>query len=349
LPIKVGILGYGYMGKWHHNHIDAIEGACVTEACDILPERLDEAKQRGLKICSDATELLADNLDLVIVATPNNLHKQLSIQALRAGRNVLCEKPVTMNVAQLDEVLDAAADSGMLFTTHQNRRWDMDYLVICEAIQKGTIGKPITIESRVMGERGIMFGWRGEPEFGGGMLLDWGPHLVDQLLTLNRGNKVKTVFAQVRSILTPHVDDYCILELLFQNGMNAHVELGTFSLVKQPRWFVYGDKGTLMVENFTGKSGEIAKIKVNGSQQFEFQDNSTGPSRTLKPLSPECIEKCNLPELQGNAYAFYDNLFLAIQGREDLTVSHQDMRRCMQVIDSAFQSSKEQRSLDVDI
>jgi scyllo-inositol 2-dehydrogenase (NADP+) len=350
LSVNIGILGYGYMGKWHHDKIEMLEDARVTSACDINPARLQEARLRKLKTYSNVESFLNDDLDLVIVATPNNLHKQLSIQALKARKNVLCEKPVTLNTTQLDEVLDVAAQSGKNFTTHFNRRWDVDYLVICEAIKKGYIGETFSIESRVLGERGAMFGWRADPEFGGGMLLDWGPHLIDQILTLNHGNKVKTIFAQIRSVLTPHVDDYCKLELLFQNGLSAHIEMGTFSLTKLPRWFAYGNHGTMKLNDFSGKTGEILTIKTNG----DYLDSSNevgviGPSRTLNPLSRDRIERIDLPEIQAESLAFYNNLLNVIKGREDSVVSYQDLRRCMLVIDAAFQSGKVHCSLDVDI
>ncbi|MBR5743360.1 MAG: Gfo/Idh/MocA family oxidoreductase, partial [Clostridia bacterium] len=187
---KIGIVGFGYMGHFHMRKIASFpERAKLTAVLDIKPEAREEAEALGLKAFGAEEDFLAEDLDLVVVSTPNNFHAHYAIAAMRAGKNVLCEKPVTMSAAELEEVIAVSNETGKLFTVHQNRRFDVDYLAVCEAVRSGEIGRITTIESRVLGERGVCFGWRVDPVAGGGMLYDWGVHLIDQMLMLYKGEK----------------------------------------------------------------------------------------------------------------------------------------------------------------
>ena len=188
----IAFIGYGGMAGWHHSMIrENFPDFTVKGAYDIRPEVREGMKQKGLYAYESAEELLADKeVDLVTIAVPNNFHKDYSIACMRAGKNVICEKPVTMNAAELEEVIAVSKETGKIFTVHQNRRWDRDYRIVRKALEEGTIGKPYFIETRVQGSRGSMHGWRGYRENGGGMLLDWGVHLLDQLLDMIPGKVV---------------------------------------------------------------------------------------------------------------------------------------------------------------
>ncbi len=183
---KLAIIGFGGMGGWHFQNIrDKVKVITVKGVWDIRKKALDKAKEQGLYAYSGLGELLNDSeVDIVTVATPNDFHKQLVISCLEAGKNVVCEKPVALNANELTEMMDAAKRSGKLFSIRQNRRWNKDYRIIKKIVDSGTLGKPYFIESRVQGSRGAMHGWRGHKINGGGMLLDWGVHLIDQLMNM---------------------------------------------------------------------------------------------------------------------------------------------------------------------
>src|SRR5699024_10898131 len=103
----------------------------------------------------------------ILIATPNDSHKELAITAMRAGKHVLCEKPVAMNVEELDEILAVAKETGKTFMVHQNRRWDPDFLMVRNMYQQKPIGEVFQIESRVQGANGIPGDWRHLKEHGG--------------------------------------------------------------------------------------------------------------------------------------------------------------------------------------
>ena len=163
MSIQVGIIGFGYMGHFHMRKVRSFpEEAAITAVFDIKPEALKDAENEGFKAFDHLEAFLAEPLDLVVIATPNNVHAQYAIACMKAGKNVLCEKPVTMSAAELKDVIAVSNETGKIFTVHQNRRFDVDYLEVVKAVRSGEIGKITTIESRVLGERGVCFGWRAD-------------------------------------------------------------------------------------------------------------------------------------------------------------------------------------------
>ena len=143
--IKMAIVGFGGMGGWHCENIttrlnDLLE---VKGIYDVRPEPGEKAAGLGMKVYSSLEELLADpEIELVTVATPNNFHKEIVIAALKAGKNVVCEKPATICSADLEEMIAVAKETGKLFSIHQNRRWDKDYRTVKAVIDSGAIGAP---------------------------------------------------------------------------------------------------------------------------------------------------------------------------------------------------------------
>ncbi len=348
--IKVGIIGFGYMGRFHLNKIQNMEGMKVVGVFDIDDEQKDYAiKEYGLVAYNTVEELLSNtDIRLVIISTPNDSHHEYAMKALNAGKNVLCEKPAMLTTAELKEVLTVAKEKKVIFTTHQNRRWDKDYDVVCKVVKQGLIGGITTIYSETHGQRGVCFGWRADPEKGGGMLYDWGIHLIDQLLNLFPGQKVVSVYSRLRSILTPAVDDYFEVELEFENDIVAHISVGTFALQDRPRWFVFGDKGTLKLNDFSGVNGGIAKIKdyVRAFPRVS-KATSLGPSRTMAHLERENFEDISLPLPDDKPMEFYRNLRASILGDEKPYVAPEEMLRDLTVIEKVFESNDKGERLTV--
>ncbi len=350
MSVRAGIIGFGYMGHFHLRRSREM-GIEVVAAYNTPSPRLDEARAEGLTAYDRLDEFLADDrFSLVYICTPNDVHAQLAIACLEAGKHVMCEKPVAMNSTELEACIAAAQRNHRIFTVHQNRRWDVDYLTVKAVVNSGEIGRITTVNSRVYGQRGVCFGWRADPVRGGGMLYDWGIHLIDQYLCMFRGHKVVSVYARLLSILTPAVDDSFELQMQFDNETCAIVHVGTFSLQNLPRWFVYGDRGTLSLEDFSAAKGGMAHIRENVSGfDSVFGKHHIGPSRTMAPLQPEYIEKLEIPHVETDPYAYHRNLIAACEGLEEPLVSFDDMRRAMKIVDLAFESSRTNQVIKTEI
>lgn len=137
--IKLGIIGFGGMGKWHAQNAPRA-GVEIAAVCDIAEEKQKEAIEMGYRLYTNADELLADpEVNTVILTVPNYLHKEMCIKAAKAGKNVITEKPAAMSVQELDEMEAACKEAGVFFTSHQNRRWDKDMLTVKKHMMKDSL------------------------------------------------------------------------------------------------------------------------------------------------------------------------------------------------------------------
>ena len=152
----VGVIGFGGEGYWQARHVLVSDYLELVGVSDINEKCSEYAAEKSMKFYESNEALLADPaIDLVIIATPNDSHKSLALAAMAAGKNVVCEKPVTMNSAELAEMIEASEKYRKLFTVYQNRRWDGDFLTAKKIVDENRLGEISRIESRVHGSRGI--------------------------------------------------------------------------------------------------------------------------------------------------------------------------------------------------
>ncbi len=338
--INVAVVGYGGMGGWHTERIEEFEKFNLAGVWDIDPKRLEEAREKGIHTYSSFEDVLADkDVKLIIVATWNDVHKPLCIEAMRAGKNVISEKPVSMNLAELDEMIKVSRETGVLFTVHQNRRWDNDYLTAKNIIDNKIMGDVFRVESRVQGSRGIPGDWRKEKPHGGGMVLDWGVHLLDQALFLNDNVPLKTVFAQTTGITNDECDDGFYAELKFENGLNYYVEVTTNNFITLPRWYVLGVNGTAVIEDWdlNGKMTLVHNWDKIDSVPIKA---GTGITKNMAPRTDETIHDEPLEKIQGKWAEYYENIYDVIVNGAEQLVTHRQMRRCMKLIEAIFKSAE---------
>ena len=132
---------------------------------------MEVARKNGLRTYSSYEEVLSDSeVSVVIIATPNNFHKPLAEQAMLNGKDVILEKPATMNAEEFLQLMELSKITGRLLTTHQNRRWDADYNIVKKIYKERLLGDVYMLENRVQGSRQVLNGWRGVKENGGGMV-----------------------------------------------------------------------------------------------------------------------------------------------------------------------------------
>ncbi len=350
MELKLGIIGFGGMAHWHKQNAPRA-GVQVLAAYDIDPKRLQMARDEGLKAYDTLEGLLADQeINFVLVATPNQVHKELAIAALRAGKNVMVEKPATLSVADWDEMVAVSRECGRILTVHQNRRWDKDYRTMRQVVRDGELGKVYSIESRVFGTGGALFGWRAFQEFGGGMVLDWGVHLVDQALDMYPDRKVVGVYTKLMSLLGQEVDDYVKIILEFEGGLLYTVEIGTYAFRKLPRWYVIGDGGTLQIDDFGCEVGGYTKPRHTDVPVAPIVVMTpAGPTRMMAPRPPETQEDFPLPTVSAEWTELYGNLIDVLNGKSELIVSPATVRRTLQVLEAIFQSAREGQSLKVSL
>ena len=345
---KVAVIGYGGQGGWHCNQILKSDVASLAGVYDIKPERNALAEQNGIKAYGSFEAVLADpEVDVVVIAVPNDDHKKLVIAALAAGKNVICEKPVEMSVAAFDEMKKAADESGKLFSVHQNRRWDVDYLAVKQVIESGEIGEVIHIESRVHGSRGIPSDWRCTKAQGGGMILDWGVHLIDQMLQLIP-EKIVRIYCDTTNITNTEVDDGFKLHIYFESGKDALVEVGTYNFISMPRFYMQCKQGSMLITDWREK-GHVAKMKAWNEKEVMPVETAAGITKTMAPRDEITLDEYDIERPISDVHDYYRNYCRALDGKEESLITHLELRRVMQVMEAAFLSAETHQSVQVEI
>ena len=308
---------------------------------DIKEERRDYAASRQIPVYGSLEDLLADEtVDLVLIATPNDVHKSIAVRAMEAGKNVVSEKPVTLSSEDLREMTEAAKRTGRFLTVHQNRRWDEDFLTVKKVMEEGKLGEIFRLESRVHGSRGIPGDWRQEKEHGGGMVLDWGVHLLDQALLLFPGVKLETVYATLTNVTNQLVDDGFSADLGFANGIHMLVEVGTSNFISLPRWYVLGSDGTAMIRDW-GQDIRIVRALGTDEKDVTPVRTAAGLTKTMAPRRDDSIHTETEPEVKSDIREFYQNVMAVLEGREESRIKLEEVMRVMKLMEAVFRSAEE--------
>lgn len=335
----VVIVGFGGMGTQHSEMMASVTGLTLLGTFDIKAERQAAAVKKGLKAYPSLASVLADPaVTIVLIATPNHVHKDIAIQAMRAGKHVICEKPVCLNSIELAEILAVAAETGKVFQVHQNRRWDEDFLVVKKIYDEKLIGEVFHIETRVQGSRGIPGDWRRLATQGGGMMLDWGVHLLDRICIMIHG-RITQVFCKLNFPTGEEVDEGFHVFLTFEHGKTVMVEVGTRNFLSLPLWYVSGTTGTAVIEDWSLK-GKIMKL-----QSFEDMDAKpivagAGLTKTMAPRFDTTTTEEPLPRVKADVRDFYRNVMAVIEGRAQPAVKNAEVMRVMKLMEACMLSNK---------
>ena len=334
----VAIVGFGGMGGWHKNKLLKSDVAELCGIWDIKEDRRQAARDENIHVYSSFEDVLADEkVDIVTIAVPNELHMPLSIAALEAGKNVISEKPVCLSSDELAKIIAASERTGKLFTTHQNRRWDADFLMMKQVYESGDLGEVFAMESRVQGSHGIPGDWRGKKEHGGGMMLDWGVHLIDQILQITKERKIERIYCVFDHITNYEVDDGFKLDIYFEEGLVARVEVGTSHFISLPRHYMNGTNGTAIVRDW-GKDCEVVCCKNWEDKDVIPVVTAAGLTKTMAPRNKETITEYSIPSPKSDVHDFYRNYCLAVDGKAEQIVTHKELMRVMKVMEAAFES-----------
>ncbi len=336
---NVAIVGFGGQGGWHGDHALKSDVVNLQGIYDIKESRMEYARSKGIHTYESFEAVIADpNVDIVVCATPNDVHERIVVDALKAGKNVVCEKPVEMSVKALDRMLEAARSSGKIFTVHQNRRWDVDFLAMKKIIEDGNIGEVINVESRIHGSRGIPSDWRCHKPYGGGMILDWGVHLIDQMLFLIT-SEIDTISCNCTHITTDEVDDGFRLDIKFVDGKRAYIEVGTFNFIALPRFYMQCKNGTALISDWREKA-KVVKCKAWHENDVLPVQTAAGITKTMAPRDEITTDTYEVERPESDVHDFYRNLCKAIDGQEPQLITHAQVRRVLKVMETAFKSDE---------
>ncbi|GAA1790674.1 Gfo/Idh/MocA family oxidoreductase [Planosporangium flavigriseum] len=251
-PVRTAVVGYGLAGSaFHAPLIAATDGLALTTVVTSNDERAAAARERypDVTVVPTVDELLRrrDDIDLVVVASPNSSHVPIGLAALGAGLPVVIDKPVAATVAAASQLRAAAVKNNLLISVYHNRRWDGDARTLRALLAQGLLGTVHRFESRYERWRPQVDAsrWREQPgsDVAGGLLYDLGSHLIDQALVLF--GPVDSVYAEVGGVRAgAKVDDDVFLALTHANGVRSHLWASAVAADFGPRLRVLGSAGS---------------------------------------------------------------------------------------------------------
>ncbi|WP_159517414.1 Gfo/Idh/MocA family oxidoreductase [Sunxiuqinia indica] len=289
-------------------------------------------------------ELIAqDEVDLVIINTPDNLHYSMCKQALEAGKHVVVEKPFTQEVEQANELIKLAKDKNRILSVYQNRRWDNDFLTVKKILKEGIVGRLAEFESHFDRYRNfIQEGtWKEEGDKRHGVLFNLGSHMIDQVVQLF--GKPKSITAHLDTLRDGgQVKDYYDIRLQY-NDFAAILKSSYLIREPGPRYSLYGTLGTFH------KWGIDPQEEMLKNGHLPNEPNwGTDSEEDWGVLNTEwngLNYKGTIETVPGNYNAFYENIYDTIVNGAELAVKPEESRDIIQLLDYCLQSDEEKRTV----
>jgi len=331
MKLKVGIAGYGLAGRSFHAPILAGTNFEVTAVLTTNDVRKRHAKEDfpTVKIVSTIEELCDQDLDLIVIASGNQVHLSQALTAINAGIPTVVDKPMGINVAQTREILDAADSAGVVVTTYFNRKWDSDILTLKRVIRDGQIGRVIRMDSRFERFRPQLNSqsWRenNSPEDGGGLLLDLMPHLISTAIECFGPANLKS--SSIRSV-RGGADDDCVLVLAHGTGVESILSASAVVGAPGPRLRVIGSEGAFVVNELDAQEALLRAGKAPKDGKWE-EDTS---SQAFIHRGDSVEEFKTDP---GNYASFYSLVHEAIVNKTAMPISPEEILAVAQIIDKA--------------
>ncbi|MGC0155621.1 oxidoreductase [Chromobacterium vaccinii] len=242
--LRAGLLGYGYAGAtFHAPLLQAADGVELVAVASSRPEQV-RAALPGVRLFAAAEDLLAaDDIELVVIATPNDSHFPLAEAALRAGKHVVVDKPFTLRADEARQLCELAEREGRLLSVFHNRRWDADFLALRGLLQDGRLGRVVHFESHFDRYRPqARQRWRESDVLGAGLWYDLGPHLLDQAVQLF--GLPQAILLELAVLRDGAVGDDWFHALLRYPDKRVLLHAGTLVADAGPRFIVHGTEGS---------------------------------------------------------------------------------------------------------
>ena len=346
----VGLLGYSpHVGKIHGVGLAATPGFEFNAVCDTSPERLSQAREDFpfAKTYDSADALLNDSdIELVVVCTPPNTHARLSMELMSAGKHVLCEKPLALTHRDAIAMLEMADTQEVHLSCHQNRRWDVDYLAIKQAVENGLIGDLFYMETFVGGFSHPCGYWHSHDEISGGTAYDWGAHYLDWIVSLIP-ERIKTVIGTRHKRVWHDVTnaDQERIQICFDNGLEAEFLHSDIAGAPKPKWYLLGTRGAIV-----GHWRNVTQYEID--PLVYFHEHDIPPTEMIPKLvlhqyrrSGQIVTRqLELPGRQH--HAIYRNLADHLLLGEPIAAPVEDSVRVVAILDAAARSAAKGGTLE---
>lgn len=343
---KVGLIGFSVCGQaFHAPFIEGNPGLKLYKVTARKPEQqaiLSSRYPNAIAVQS-ADDIFDDELvDIVVIATSNDVHYSFTKKALQLGKHVVVEKPFTNTTAEADELIALAKNKGLLLTVHQNARFHSDFKTLKKIIARGDLGPVVNYEARFDRFRNFLRegAWREQDLPGSGVHFDLGPHLIDQAMQLF--GAPDSVFADLRIQREggSTIDDF---EFILSYP-KIKVSLKAQMLAKEPtpRFALYGWNGSFVKRGVDPQEALLrAGILPHNYPNWGEEDEEI--YGTLNVVSDGVDKVERIKSELGSGQDFFNNVVDVLNGKAELLVKPTEARDAIRVLEAAVQSWEEQR------
>ncbi len=331
-PVRFGLVGYGFGGRYFHAPLIGAASECefvgvVTNSAE--RRALIAEEHPGVTTFASLEELRSAGVEAVAISTPADTHTPLSEQALELGLAVVCDKPFALDAASARRTVELASRLGLPLAPYQNRRWDSDFLTVRALVDAGALGEVARFESRF--ER--LAPEAGPGAAGGGTLLDFGAHLVDQALVLL--GPVAWVYAEWR-LRESGLDDDVFVALEHASGARSHLWGSWSQGAPGPRYRVTGTTGSYV--NGTLMDAQEDLLLARHTPATLGEEWGAEPAERWGRLHRGDAGE-PVPTERGRWDTFYPAFARAVRGLEPLPVDPRDAVATATVLDAARRSA----------
>jgi scyllo-inositol 2-dehydrogenase (NADP+) len=358
--IGVAVIGFGLAGQvFHAPFVSAVPGLRL----EAIVQRKGDAAAKAYpsaRILRSVEEALGDAaVQLVVVGTPNETHYALAKQALLAGKHVVIDKPFAATSAEAGELKELAEKQGLVLAPFHNRRWDGDFLTVRRLLAEEAVGRLVTYEShfdrfRPLPREGT---WKEGANAANGLLMDLGPHLVDQALALF--GVPAGITASVRKDRDKtDIEDAFDITLEYpgysgEHGLRAHCRSSMLACDAAPRFLLHGTKGSFKKYGLDPQEPALvggAKVPRMGEGEWLAEAESAWGTLTVAPVpaDPATLVRTKVKTELGDYRGYYANVRDAINGAAKLAVTPEDGYRTVRLLEMARESWAEGRTLKVE-
>lgn len=343
--IKTGLAAYGMSGEVFHAPFLSTNPHFELTAITERSKNLSREKYPDACIVRSFDELISrDDIDLVIVNTPDSTHYEYVRLALEAGKHVIVEKPFTTTAAEGEELVTLAAKKGLTLSVYQNRRWDCDFLTVRDILDKGLLGRLVEFESTFPRYRNFIKPntWKETGESGGGLTYNLGSHIIDQAVQLF--GMPQAVFADIATLReNGKVDDYFIIHLLKPAkapGVKVTLKASYLMCENEPRFVLHGTEGSYVKYGLDPQEAALTEGLLPDTSRWGEEDAACwGLLHTEKDGH---VVRERYPSQPGNYAAFYENVYRHISEGEVLQSDASQVVGVIRLIEAAKESSRTQ-------
>ena len=344
--LKVGLIGYGYAGKTFHAPLIAAVPTLELAAVASSDAAKVHADWPGVTVFATPAELIArDDLDLVVIATPNDTHHRLASAALLAGRHVVVDKPFTVALDDARELVALARQRRRVLSVFHNRRWDGDFMTLRRLVADGALGRVVEMSSRHDRYRPeVRQRWREGAGPGAGLWFDLGPHLADQALQL---------FGRPRAITLERdltrdgalADDWFHASLRYDR-LHVHLHAGMLVAASAPRLAVHGTLASFVKEGLDAQEDALkAGVRPTWPPQPGWGIDPGRASRVTRAVDGAAVVE-PVRMLPGAHMAYFAGVAAAIRGEAPNPVPPEEALAVMELIELGIRSADERRELE---